>query len=502
MPVTFNCPCGRQIRAADEHAGKRVKCPGCEAINLVPAPPAAARSGLLRFRCSCGKTIQARAEHAGKLTRCPSCSAKVRIPVPADTKKSNARADSLPPATKRPPPVRKEEKVEELEVVEEIEKVQEAEEVEEVQEAELVEDAEVIEERPKKQARRAGRSWAVAIIFGGVGLFLLLLLCGGGIALYFYTSTPDDLKYIPDDAQGFESTRLADLWKVDKGKDTAKAHANLLGDNGVDGTGLEISEVERRTTVTWKADNNKPVTWTILLTVSSADKKKIVSRLFKEGATESKYKDKVIVKGEPKYQLAPARPAPAFPGFPAQPGQPFPPGFPLQPGQNLPPGFAELAGLTGVSGPTAVCFVSDRILIVGDQAAIEKALDKYPRNNGDGVITNGVKLAARGGHHSVSGHLDSQSLFLTTGNQGEGWVRAYSITRDNIMDEQSIYTFSSVQQASVAKAMFEALMKSALASQEYQRDPMGKRIVRSIDSWSVTQSGKEVTVTSKMNLSD
>ena len=38
MPITFNCPCGKALRVADEHAGRRVKCPACQAVGTVPAP--------------------------------------------------------------------------------------------------------------------------------------------------------------------------------------------------------------------------------------------------------------------------------------------------------------------------------------------------------------------------------------------------------------------------------------------------------------------------------
>jgi phage FluMu protein Com len=38
MPITFSCPCGKILRVADEHAGKRVKCPACNTISSVPAP--------------------------------------------------------------------------------------------------------------------------------------------------------------------------------------------------------------------------------------------------------------------------------------------------------------------------------------------------------------------------------------------------------------------------------------------------------------------------------
>lgn len=38
MPITLNCSCGKTLRVADEHAGKRVKCPACNAV-IAPAPP-------------------------------------------------------------------------------------------------------------------------------------------------------------------------------------------------------------------------------------------------------------------------------------------------------------------------------------------------------------------------------------------------------------------------------------------------------------------------------
>jgi hypothetical protein len=42
MPITFSCPCGRQLQVGDEHAGKRARCPECAAVVAVPvadAPP-------------------------------------------------------------------------------------------------------------------------------------------------------------------------------------------------------------------------------------------------------------------------------------------------------------------------------------------------------------------------------------------------------------------------------------------------------------------------------
>ena len=40
MPITVNCACGKVLRVADAHAGKRAKCPGCGAVLPVPEPGA------------------------------------------------------------------------------------------------------------------------------------------------------------------------------------------------------------------------------------------------------------------------------------------------------------------------------------------------------------------------------------------------------------------------------------------------------------------------------
>jgi hypothetical protein len=38
MPITFNCACGKTLRVTDEHAGRRIKCPACNAIGVAPKP--------------------------------------------------------------------------------------------------------------------------------------------------------------------------------------------------------------------------------------------------------------------------------------------------------------------------------------------------------------------------------------------------------------------------------------------------------------------------------
>ena len=38
MPILVKCECGRSLRVKDEAAGRRIKCPDCEAVLRVPKP--------------------------------------------------------------------------------------------------------------------------------------------------------------------------------------------------------------------------------------------------------------------------------------------------------------------------------------------------------------------------------------------------------------------------------------------------------------------------------
>ncbi len=38
MAIEFPCTCGKRLKVADEHAGKRAKCPVCGVPQLVPEP--------------------------------------------------------------------------------------------------------------------------------------------------------------------------------------------------------------------------------------------------------------------------------------------------------------------------------------------------------------------------------------------------------------------------------------------------------------------------------
>ncbi len=40
MPITVSCDCGKTLRVPDVHAGKKAKCPVCEALVPIPKPAA------------------------------------------------------------------------------------------------------------------------------------------------------------------------------------------------------------------------------------------------------------------------------------------------------------------------------------------------------------------------------------------------------------------------------------------------------------------------------
>lgn len=47
MSIVFNCGCGKKYQVADNHAGKRTKCPACGQVLKVPEPEQPSEGGLL-----------------------------------------------------------------------------------------------------------------------------------------------------------------------------------------------------------------------------------------------------------------------------------------------------------------------------------------------------------------------------------------------------------------------------------------------------------------------
>jgi hypothetical protein len=114
VKIKITCPkCKKPLWAPQQQQGKRVKCPGCQTILVVPAVkavdmealaaaaladrPAAEESSAapvkpIDFHCpQCDEKIQAPADLAGKQMPCPECSRIVKVPLPARTEPKDWR---------------------------------------------------------------------------------------------------------------------------------------------------------------------------------------------------------------------------------------------------------------------------------------------------------------------------------------------------------------------------------------------------------------------------
>src|SRR6266511_2830452 len=59
--IKFRCPhCSKEVSAADEHAGKKAKCPSCQQVFQIPQPKAAARPESVEERPSAKAAAPAR----------------------------------------------------------------------------------------------------------------------------------------------------------------------------------------------------------------------------------------------------------------------------------------------------------------------------------------------------------------------------------------------------------------------------------------------------------
>ncbi len=90
--LTIPCDaCGARLKVPAHAVGRRVACPKCgQAVTvgapeaLPAAPPAEASTpGRIDFHCSeCGQHLKVASGHAGKRIRCPKCQAAVTVPAP------------------------------------------------------------------------------------------------------------------------------------------------------------------------------------------------------------------------------------------------------------------------------------------------------------------------------------------------------------------------------------------------------------------------------------
>jgi DNA-directed RNA polymerase subunit RPC12/RpoP len=256
MSIYVACSCGKQLSVPEEHAGKHVRCPACQAVVLVspagasvPAVPAEpVDPDSLRFQClHCGKVMKTRPEYAGQQVNCPACAATLTVP-------GGAVSATLPP----PIP------------------------------------SGMAPMRPSHPTAARRRVWPWV-----AGVAALLLLVGGGLAVWYFLirdATPADLRLVPADAQAFISVRVADIWKSDDLKkvlDALPAEVRKTISAQEDKAGLTLGDCERVTVVIGDASDDPPMCmWVIFLTSKAYDEKKIKAVLLPDGRerTEGKHK--------------------------------------------------------------------------------------------------------------------------------------------------------------------------------------------------------------------
>ena len=112
MTIEVRCPLGHRLVVKEEHAGKKVRCPKCQAVMQAPAceagkvpkkaKPAKRPTKLLAMLCGEGHRFAVRPEHFGLTVLCPVCEQPVRVVNPNESKPIQH-----PPA---PPPIEAEER--------------------------------------------------------------------------------------------------------------------------------------------------------------------------------------------------------------------------------------------------------------------------------------------------------------------------------------------------------------------------------------------------------
>lgn len=125
--VRFNCPqCGKLLRAAAEHAGRRSKCTRCQTVVVIPEaeyrlsdtadqPPRQPPLPKLKVICPvCRTVMQANADQVGQTVQCPDCGTRSTVVAPVARPVASPReaddlyavADDVPPSERTYIPLR------------------------------------------------------------------------------------------------------------------------------------------------------------------------------------------------------------------------------------------------------------------------------------------------------------------------------------------------------------------------------------------------------------
>jgi hypothetical protein len=427
MPVQFACSCGRQLRVGDEYAGRRIKCPECGEALTAPAASRASSKGpttqappadTITFSCDCGQTLRVSARLAGRSARCPNCDESV--PVPAPGKKAqreegtiqkdrpDARQDSgrlrNPAPRRRDPdeededrprrrpdpddededrPARRRRDEDEDGIQESPRRRSPAAEVDRPRrrhedddeersvrrDRDREEEEEEEERRPKKRSRKQQKSLLLPLLlFGGLGL--LLLGGGAGVAvwlIFFRADNASDMAFVPPDAQGFMTVRIADTWKLESTQKAMNQMKAQMGGFDPFGqmqtlTGLTPSEVERVSIVLQDFDQKS--WWVVVQTVKPYDRQAILGKF--SSSREAKHEGKSYHVG----QLGSA-------------GGPRPMGA-----MGFPGGALSLSD-------AAVHLAGSRVLVYSDDNGMKRCLTAAARKKPTGPLAGAIQKAGQ-----------------------------------------------------------------------------------------------------------
>lgn len=322
MPIPIICDCGKQLRAPDEFAGKRVKCPACGEPVAVPAraaapqkvaagsrpvarptpPPAPAPAAdVVRFNCACGKGMQAKTEHAGKLARCPACGETTMIPAPSGGSEARIRASKPNSALKRvvpPPPDEDDEEARPRKR----RPVPAASDEDDDRDERSDEDDD--HPRKKKKGKKpikkggGGKLW----LWLSLAACLLLLMGGGGVLGWWLLAggaDVEDFALVPANAQLVVTARMSEAAKnpnMKKLYDQLESISKAQAGNRPKDIDLNIHEIDRMTIVF--TDVSAQTGWALSTMLNPIDREKTLkefgdnlTKISHEGKTYHKRSD-------------------------------------------------------------------------------------------------------------------------------------------------------------------------------------------------------------------
>jgi hypothetical protein len=372
MPIKFACSCGTQLRVADKDAGRRIKCPKCG--DTLTTPDAPTRT----FEPDEEEDRRTRRRHDPDDDGIQE-SPRRRTAAAADDE------DEDRPARRR-------------------RGRDDDDDRDDDRERDDRDDDEDRKSRRKKRPRKEKKAWpmVLAIVLGA-----LLLLGGGGfgVAWFFFMRTPNvsDFAFVPPDAGGFVTIRVADMWKLDSTQKMLTAMRMRLP--GTDpfldiqhASGLAANDVERLTIVFQDIDQPTPTTWYVVQTLKPYDMKTIRDTL--NNPKEVKHEGRTYFLGPSRSSSSRVPPAPPGRGpgrGPGGGGPPMPPGgVPGMPGES--------------SSESAICFAGQRVLIYSNDAGMRRCLTAAARKKPTGPLAGAI-LQAGGAHQVVA------SFTLTQGAQ-------------------------------------------------------------------------------------